>query len=152
MKHELLMNYHAILGDSLEVGSGAYGNRLIVEVHGGEFEGPRLKGKFRDAGAADWLAISADGFGHLDVRMTMETHDGAFIYMQYNGKVELTEAAANALAGNGRTDYGDHYFFTTPRFQTGDERYAWLNNIVCVSQGRLLPNRVEYKVHQMISG
>ena len=81
----------------------------------------------------------------------MVTDDGANIYMQYNGKVELTEAAANAIAGDGETDYGDHYFFTTPRFQTGDERYKWLNNIVCVSEGRLRPGRVEYNVYQMLT-
>ena len=150
MKTELLMNYHAILGESIDVGGGAYGERLIVEVHGGAFEGPKLKGKFREAAAADWLHVS-DGFGHLDVRVTMVTDDGANIYMQYNGKVELTEAAANAIAGDGETDYGDHYFFTTPRFQTGDERYKWLNNIVCVSEGRLRPGRVEYNVYQMLT-
>ncbi len=80
----------------------------------------------------------------------MQTHDDALIYMEYTGKLQINEAAANAMAGNGQTDYGDHYFYTTPRFQTGDERYAWMNNIVCVSQGRLLPNRVEYNVYQML--
>ncbi|MGR8918461.1 MAG: DUF3237 domain-containing protein [Gammaproteobacteria bacterium] len=151
MKLELLMTYHANLGESVDIGAGAYGSRMIVEVHGGAFEGEKLRGKFRDAGAADWLAVGTDGFGHLDVRATMETDDGAFIYLQYNGKVELTEAAAAALAGNGETDYGDHYFFTTPRFQTGHEKYAWMNNIVCVSQGRLKPNRVEYNVYQVVN-
>ncbi len=150
MKTELLMNYHAVLGESVEVGGGAYGERLIVEVHGGAFDGPKLKGKFRDAAGADWLHVS-DGYGHLDVRVTMATDDGAFIYMQYNGKLEMTEAAAAAIAGDGQTDYGDQYFFTTPRFQTGHEKYKWLNNIVCVSQGRLLPGRVEYNVYHILN-
>lgn len=150
MKHELLMNYHAVLGDNVEVGAGAFGNRVIVEVHGGAFEGPRIKGKFREAAGADWLTLGADGYGHLDVRVTLQTQDDALVYMEYTGKLQINEAAANAMAGNGQTDYGDHYFYTTPRFQTGDERYAWMNNIVCVSQGRLLPNRVEYNVYQML--
>lgn len=152
MKFEHLLTYHANLGESLEVGSGPYGNRLIVEVHGGAFEGPKLKGKIRDAGCADWLAIGADGFGHLDVRATFETDDGAFIYVQYTGHLELTEGMQKALAGEGETNYGDQYFFTTPRMQTGDPRYAWVNNIVCVAQGRLLANRVEYNVHQVVNG
>ena len=39
MKLELLFSYYANLGEGLDVGQGPYGNRLIVEVHGGEFEG-----------------------------------------------------------------------------------------------------------------
>ena len=150
MKYELLMKYHANLGDSIEVGGGAYGERLIVEVNGGAFEGPNLKGTFRDAAAADWLTVK-DGYGHLDVRVTMITNDGANIFMDYIGKLELTENVTGAIAGSGKTDFGDQYFFVTPRFQTGDERYAWLNNIVCVSQGRLLPGRVEYNVYHILN-
>ena len=45
MKFELLLTYHANIGEGLDVGAGAYGTRLIVEVHGGEFEGKKLKGK-----------------------------------------------------------------------------------------------------------
>ena len=79
--------------------------------------------------------MGADGYGHLDVRATFETDDGAFIYVQYNGHVEMTEAVQKAIGGEGETDYGDAYFFTTPRMQTGDPRYAWLNRIICVGTG-----------------
>ena len=151
MNFELLLTYYANLGESLEVGAGPYGNRLIVEVAGGEFEGEKLKGKIRDAGCADWLSMTED-FGHLDVRATFETHDGAIIYVEYTGKTQLTEAFQNALTtGKGGTEYGDGYFFTTPRMQTGDARYAWVNNIVCVGQGRLQPGRVEYNVYQVVN-
>ena len=36
MKLELLMRYHANLANSIAVGAGPFGNRLIVEVEGGE--------------------------------------------------------------------------------------------------------------------
>ena len=72
MKFEPLLSYHANLGEGLEVGAGPYGTRLIVEVHGGEFEGEKLKGKIRESGCADWLTMTED-FGHLDVRATFET-------------------------------------------------------------------------------
>ena len=43
---------------------------------------------------------------------------------------------------------GDQYFRTTPRFETGDTRYAWLNQSVSVAEGRLLPGfGVEYRVY-----
>ena len=148
MKLVPLMNYHANLAASLTVGKGPYGNRLIVEVDGGAFEGPRLKGTIRKAGCADWLTLT-DDFGHLDVRATFETHDGAIIYVEYIGRVEMTAAVQAALAGKGETEYGEAYFFSAPRMQTGDPRYTWVNNLICVGQGRLRSGRVEYQVFQL---
>ena len=148
MKFVPLMTYYANLTQALPVGPGMYGNRLIVEVDGGAFEGPRLQGTLRRAGCADWLTITED-YGHLDVRATFETHDGAYIYVEYIGRVELTPAVQAALAGNGSTEYGEAYFVTAPRMQTGDPRYRWVNNMVCVAQGKLSPGRVDYQVFEV---
>jgi hypothetical protein len=140
------MTYTAELGASAPVGEGPHGNRLIVEVTGGHFEGSRLKGKIL-SGGGDWLVIDKAGFGHLDVRATFLTDDGANIYVQYYGRIELTEAIGSALAtGKGTTNFGDHYFFSQPRFETGDPRYAWLNHVMAVGQGRLVEGCVQYQV------
>ncbi len=48
--------------------------------------------------------------------------------------------------------YGDTYFMTQPRFETGDPRYQWINRIVAVAEGRVLPNAVEYHVYQLVNG
>jgi hypothetical protein len=150
MKLELLLNFHANLTAMLEVGEGPFGNRTIIEVQGGEFSSAKLKGKIREASCADWLTIH-DGFGHLDVRATFETDDGAIIYVQYTGLLELTEGMQAAIAGEGETAFGDQEFFINPRMQTGDPRYSWVNNIFCVGRGRLLPGRVEYQVFQLLN-
>ena len=150
MKLEPLMNYHANLTQSLAVGKGPSGNRLIVEVDGGEFEGPKLRGTIRKASCADWLLLDDDGNGHLDVRATFETHDGAYIYVQYFGRFVMTPAIQAALAGEGETDYGEGRFYTNPRMESGDERYKWVNNVVAVAEGRLKPGRVEYRVFQVV--
>ena len=47
-------------------------------------EGRRLSGKVL-LSVADWFLLDADGLGHLDVRITPETQDGAHIYVQYYG-------------------------------------------------------------------
>ena len=151
MKLEPLMNYHANLLPPLEVGKGPFGNRVIVEVDGGEFEGPRLKGTIRKAACADWLMFDDDGNGHLDVRATFETHDGAYIYVQYFGHIIVTPAFQAALAGEGETDYGEVHFFTSPRMETGDERYKWVNTVVAVAEGRVRNGRVEYQVYQAVN-
>ena len=151
MKLEALMDFTIDLGDGLDVGAGPFGRRFIGESNGGHFEGEKLKGSIRAAGSADWLTMTED-FAHLDVRATFVTHDDALIYVEYFGRLELTPAIQAALAGEGDTGFGEAYFFTTPRMQTGDPRYRWVNNIVCIARGRLLPRRVEYEVFQVVNG
>lgn len=133
-----------------EVGSGPFGSRVIANVTGGTFEGDRLKGTLVGAGA-DWLLVGPDGFGRLDVRATFKTHDGAVIYAQYHGLIELTEAIAAILGGGGESvGYGDQYFFTNPRLETGDERYQWVNRTQFIGEGRLVAGpTVEYRVYRV---
>ncbi|HEY1652960.1 MAG TPA: DUF3237 domain-containing protein [Acidimicrobiales bacterium] len=135
-----------------DVGAGPFGARLIYNVTGGEFVGDRMKGSIVGAGA-DWLLFGADGFGRLDVRATFRTHDDALIYVQYHGLIEATEGITAILEGGGApTEYGDQYFFTHPRMETGDERYAYVNTSFFIGQGRLVPGpRVEYQVFRIVN-
>jgi hypothetical protein len=147
---EYLMTYRADLEPPVEIGAVPSGNRRIFDVKGGSFEGPRMRGKLLASGG-DWLLIGNDGVGRLDVRGTLESDDGARIYLQYHGVVVIDEKIAKALATGVESQYGDSYFMTQPRFETGDPRYAWLNSAVCVAEGRLLPNAVEYRVFQVVN-
>ncbi len=150
MRLEYLMSYRASLKDPVNVGAGPVGTRMIFDVIDGEFEGPRLKGHFLQSGA-DWLLLDDNGVGRLDVRGTLETDDGALIYMQYFGVLVMNEKVMAALGGGGETDFGDTEFFTQPRFETGDSRYDWLNRVVAVSEGRVLSGAVEYRVFELLN-
>ena len=100
-------------------------------------------------GGGEWFLAGADGFGRVDVRLQMTTHDGANIYGQYFGLLELNEASMAAIGGAG-TDFEDHYFRTNPRLETGDPRYAWVNQSVFVGKGHVLPGLlVEYDVYRV---
>jgi hypothetical protein len=110
--------------------------------------GARLRGRILPSGG-DWLLVGSDGVGRLDVRATVETDDGAYIYLVYFGVLHMNDKVAQAVASGGSTEYGDTYFFTQPRFETGDARYAWLNGIVAIGQGKIAPNRVEYRVYSV---
>jgi len=149
LEHEF--TYRAALKPPLAVGPGPYGTRLFFEVIDGTFEGKRLKGKML-GGGGDWLLAGADGFGRLDVRAQLVTNDGAAIYLTYFGILELNDKVQKAIGDTTTgTDYGDQYFRTSPRFETGDPRYAWLNQSTFVAEGHLLPNRtVEYKVYRVV--
>ena len=133
---------------AVAVGPGPYGERTIFEVLGGDVTGDRIRGRMGTG--ADWILACPDGYGRLDVRATLHTHDGANLYVQYFGVVEYTEAALAAVAGERSSDYDAHYFRTTPRLETGDERYGWVNRTVFVAEGRIHPGPVvEYRVHRV---
>ncbi len=151
MKLELLATVRANLKAPVKIGAGPYGTRNVYDVTGGTFEGPRLRGTILPSGG-DWLLTDAEGVGRLDVRGTLETEDGARIYVQYYGVIVMNEKVYTALAQGGATEYGDTYFMTQPRFETGDARYSWLNRVVAVAEGRLMPGAVEYRVFEVVNG
>jgi len=131
----------------VEIGAGPFGVRNYYEVVGGSIEGKRIRGKVL-TGGGDWLLVGGDGFARLDVRAQFLTEDGAAIYASYPGLLELNQKVSKVLVDGGETDYGDQYFRVTPRFETGDQRYAWLNRTLFVAEGRLGAGTVEYKVYR----
>ena len=150
MDLEYEFSYHADLLPPVDVGPGVFGHRMFFEVSGGTFEGERLKGTI-GTGGGDWLLLGPDGHGRLDVRATFTTHDGAVLYLSYHGIIQVTEGVMAVLGGGTQpTDYGDQYFRTSPRWETGDERYAWMTQALWVGEGRLLPGpAVEYRVYRV---
>ncbi len=134
MKLEFLMEYTADLQPpSRNTGGGPFGTRGLAVVTGGSFEGPRLKGPIWAGGGGDWWLRGPDGVQRLDVRATFETDDGALIYVQYYGVARPEGDRPMAHRGEA-SGYGDAYFMTAPRFETGDERYTWLNGLVSVAE------------------
>jgi hypothetical protein len=150
MKLDYLMTYRADLKPPVDVGQGPLAARQIYDVTGGTFEGPKLRGTILPSGA-DWLQVGSDGIGRLDVRATFATDDGAHIYMQYFGVLDFAAVTEKLVRGEA-TEFGDTYFMTAPRFETGDARYAWLNRIVAVGEGRAGTGWVEYRVYQLVNG
>jgi hypothetical protein len=59
-------------------------DRRIGEITGGRFEGEQLRGKIL-SGGSDWQSLRADGATTLNVRLVMQTDDGALIGMTYLG-------------------------------------------------------------------
>src|SRR6476661_4028181 len=86
-----------------KLGAVPYGLRSIVPVTGGDFEGPRLRGKVLPGGG-DWLLLRSDGVLELDLRITLETDDQALIDMRFQG---LRHGPADAIAALGRGEVVD---------------------------------------------
>jgi hypothetical protein len=55
-----------------------------------------------------------------------------------------------AFANGTATRFEDQYFRTTPRMETGDPHYAWVNHSLFVGEGRVIEGLgVEYRVSRV---
>lgn len=142
---EHLYDMHVDLEPPQPVGAGPDGNRQVFIVRGGWFEGPRMRGEVLPGGG-DWARVRGPGSVRLDVRATVRTDDGAYIYAEYQGLIIIPPALVGPIMSGADVPPADYYFYTSPLFETGDERYAWLNERVAVGRGRVIPNGVEYRV------
>jgi len=85
--------------------------------------------------AGERLTLSEDGkLGALDVRLTLKTEDGAFIYVEYQGRANMETGV----------------IATAPTFQTSDDNYRWLNWVQAVGAGQLGDNgQLVYSLYEV---
>lgn len=127
----------------IPIGPSSWGTRLVFPIVGGSVKGPKLQGKIRPLGA-DWGLIRADNCFELDVRILIETDDGAYIHTYYCGIVDMTKEQVDRFLG-GELPTGLKVY-TTPRFETSHEKYQWLNRIQVVGRGSVEPEGDRFKV------
>ena len=127
-----------------------YGIRKVVPVIGGTFEGDRCHGTIEPLGGHDWALVRNDGTLVLDVRLVLTTHDGAHILMTYHGFRTGPPEVLERLARKEPVDPSEYYFRIAPRFETGSEQYAWMNDIICVGYGERLDVGPRYTVYEIL--
>jgi len=143
-----LLRAEITLAPAQERGDAPLGRRRIIPITGGTFRGERLSGRVL-AGGADWQVIRADGVAELDARYTLETEDKALIYVRNFGYRHGPAEVIKRLAAGEAVDPSLYYMRTTPRFETGAERYQWLNRIICVGTGARRAASVELEVFEV---
>jgi hypothetical protein len=133
-----------------EIGDTPAGTRRVVPVSGGHFEGERLRGVILPHAGSDWLLKRADGSFQQDVRLTLETDDGALVLMSYRGVRHGSAEVSARLARGEAVDRSEYYLRTAPFFETSAPKYLWLNTIVSVGLGERLPNGAAYEVFEVL--
>jgi hypothetical protein len=112
-----------------ELGAAPLGRRRIVPITGGRFRG--------------------DGVSQLEARYTLETDDGALVYVRNVGLRHGPPEVLARLAAGEPVDASLYYMRTTPTFETGAAKYQWLNRVVCIATGARLANAVELEVFEV---
>ena len=145
---QLLLQARITLAAPRELGDTPRGRRRIIEITGGSFSGLRLSGRVLPGGA-DWQIVRADGVAYLDARYTLETADGALIYVENRGYRHGPREIIERLARGEDVDPALYYMRTTPWFETSNPRYAWLNRIICVGTGARRAAAVELEFFEV---
>jgi dienelactone hydrolase len=117
------------------------GTRRIVDITGGTFEGPGIKGMVRPGGA-DWQIVRADGFTELDTRYTIETDKGQLVYVQNAGMRHAPPDVMQKLLAGQPVDPTLVYFRTIPKFETSAPELQWLTRAVFIGTGERYPTEV----------
>jgi hypothetical protein len=131
-----------------DLGDTPYGRRRIIGITGGRFSGAKLSGKVLPGGA-DWQVIRGDGVAELDARYTLETTDGALIYVSNRGLRHGPAAVIERMARGEAVDPALYYMRTSPRLETAAPQYAWLNRCVCVASGARRAASVELDFYEV---
>jgi Protein of unknown function (DUF3237) len=149
MEFRLLMTLQVAVLGVQKIGAVPHGARVTAQIAHGHFEGPRLRGKVLPGGG-DWTLLRGDGVLELDLRLTLETDDGALIHMTSFGLRHGPTEVMTALARGEKVDPTSYYFRTTPRFETGHPKYAFLNRLLAVSSGDRRPEGPIYTIDEIL--
>ena len=91
-----------------------------------------------------------DGTAQLEARYTLRLDDSALIDVTNLGYRHGPAQILAALARGDTVDAQHYYMRTTPRFETGDSRHAWLNRTLFVATGERLPDMVKLSVFEIL--
>ena len=121
---EFALQLKVTLGDSYDVGETQHGQRIVIPITGGTFEGPAIKGTIINGGADYQLANKALGRTELEAIYSIKTDDGVYIHVRNRGIIW----SGKDVQGN-----PSFYFKAAPQFEApADSKYAWLNNSLFV--------------------
>jgi len=149
MRSRPLITLEVVVPPPQKLGAVPNGTRVIAPIAGGTFEGPRLRGKVLPGGG-DWTLLRSDGVLELDLRITLETDDGALIYMTSFGLRHGPPEVLAALARGESVDPSKYYFRTAPRFETGAPRYGFLNRIIAIASGDRRASGPIYTIEEVL--
>ena len=123
---EFALQLKVTLGEAYTCGETQHGQRTIIPITGGTFEGPAIKGTIINGGADYQLNNTATGRTELEAIYCIKTDDGVNIHVRNRGII---------MSGKDEKGNPTFYFKAAPQFEAPvDSKYAWLNNSIFVCQ------------------
>jgi hypothetical protein len=120
----------------MRLGVTSHGERRIIPITGGTFEGPQMKGIILNGGADYQFVNKENTRTEIEAIYTIQTEDGVLIHIRNVGLVIKTLENAEKLAKGEPMDASKNYFRAAPKFEAPEgSKYDWLNNAIFVCKG-----------------
>lgn len=118
---------------------GGSGVRKILDIWGGDFEGPNVRGQILPGGG-DWPLLRPDGVGIVNARYTLQTDDGVLINIINTGYRHAPADAMKVLDAKAEVADPDSYYLRTyTQFEAPLGKYDWMSKHVFVGIGERHP-------------
>lgn len=120
------------IGEVVDFGSQAQGQRRFVPITGGMVQGPYLNGRIL-AGGGDWQTVRSDGVVELHAQYAIELTDGTRVeindrgFRHFYSETETLSPVAESVPSTG------YYFQTSARLNAAAGAYEWLSRTVFVA-------------------
>ena len=145
---EPLFTLSADVGELISLGAGPLGERRVVYITGGSFEGSQMRGEV--IGGTDWQILRADGTLELDARYAIREERGGVVQVTSQGYRHGPPDVMAQLARGEAVDPASYYFRTTMRFETGARELEWLNRTIAVATAERKARRVDLRAWQLL--
>ncbi|MCQ2974869.1 MAG: DUF3237 domain-containing protein [Bacteroidales bacterium] len=123
---EFVFELKVVCSQAFSCGNTSHGERVVIPITGGTFEGPNIKGKVLPGGADYQLVDKSQNRNEIEAIYCIQTDDGVNIHVRNWGLI---------VSGKDEKGNPTFYFRTSPKFDApNDSKYNWLNNniFVCV--------------------
>jgi hypothetical protein len=137
------------VASALDFGVTQNGHRRVIPIQGGRVTGPRLQGRIVPGGA-DWQILRSDGAASLDARYTIETDDGALIYVVNRGVRNGPPEVLARLNRGERIDPASYYFRSVAACETSAAQYTWLERAIILGVGERYPDKVAIRFWELL--
>jgi Protein of unknown function (DUF3237) len=148
LEFEFLFNLSADVGELVSLGPCPLGERRVVYINSGSFEGPALRGNI--LGGADWQILRSDGALELDARYAIKDERGGVVQVISQGLRHGPPEVMAQLARGEDADPARYFFRTIMRFETGASELSWLNKTIAVATAARQARRVEARAWRLL--
>jgi hypothetical protein len=136
------------VGELISMGTTPLGERRVVPILGGTFEGPGMRGEVLPG--ADWQIARTDGVLDLDARYALKEQGGGIVRVVSQGYRHGPGDVLAALARGEDVDPATYFFRTTMRFETGAPYLQWLNKTIAVASAERKARQVLLDAYRLL--
>ena len=149
IEFEFLCKLSVEVGEIVTLGPGPLGERRVIAIHGGSFEGPAMRGVVLPGGN-DWQIVRADGVIDLDARYALKEERGGIVRVVSQGYRHGPPQVLARLASGEPVAQSEYFFRSMLRFETGSTDLDWLNRTLAVATAERKARQVLLTVYRLL--